>query len=85
MDQRRSSPTITGAPSSNESIAGDILYGADSIAAYLYGDAKQRRKVYNLIEADRLPHFRLGAMICARKSILLRWISVQENFAESEK
>lgn len=60
------------------SLAGDILYGADGIAAFLYGDGKLRRKVYNLVETARLPHFRLGAAICARKSVLLSWIGNQE-------
>lgn len=57
---------------------GDILHGADGIAAFLYGDAKHRRKVYNLVQTNRLPHFRLGGMICARKSALINWIKNQE-------
>ena len=60
------------------SLAGDVLYGADGIAEFLYGDSKLRRKVYNLVENARLPHFRLGAVICARKSVLLKWIETQE-------
>jgi hypothetical protein len=56
----------------------DILRGADGIAAFLYGNAKHRRKVYNLVETNRLPHFRLGAVICARKSVLHSWIMAQE-------
>jgi hypothetical protein len=60
------------------SLAGDILYGADGIAEFLYGDRKLRRKVYNLVETARLPHFRLGAVICARRSVLLEWIQAQE-------
>jgi hypothetical protein len=59
-------------------LAGDVLYGADGIAEFLYGDSKLRRKVYNLVENARLPHFRLGAVICARKSVLLKWIETQE-------
>jgi hypothetical protein len=60
------------------SLAGDILHGADGIAEFLYGDRKLRRKVYNLVETACLPHFRLGAVICARRSILLGWIECQE-------
>jgi hypothetical protein len=66
-------PGRTGGP-----LAGDILYGADGIAEFLYGDRKLRRKVYNLVETERLPHFRLGAVICARRSVLLDWIKSQE-------
>jgi hypothetical protein len=65
-------------PQTGASLAGDILYGADGIAEFLFGDTTQRRKVYNLVETCRLPHFRLGAAICARKSILLEWIHQQE-------
>lgn len=59
-------------------LAGDILSGANEIAEFLYGDRKHRRKVYNLVETDRLPVFRLGANICARRSVLLAWIAAQE-------
>jgi hypothetical protein len=73
-------------PSRNQpagSLAGDILYGADGIAEFLYGYSKLRRKVYNLVETERLPHFRLGAAICARKSVLLAWIEQQERDGEN--
>jgi hypothetical protein len=65
-------------PNPNAPLGGDILHGADGIAAFLYGNAKHRRKVYNLVETNRLPHFRLGAVICARKSVLHSWIKTQE-------
>jgi hypothetical protein len=58
---------------------GDILFGADQIAEFLYGDKKFRRRVYNLVETGSLPSFRLGASICSRKSVLLEWITQQEN------
>ena len=61
----------------------DILRGADEIALFLYGENRHRRKVYNLIETNRLPHFRLGSTVCARKSVLLGWIKAQENLNES--
>jgi hypothetical protein len=59
-------------------IAGDILYGADEVARFLFGDRKYRRRVYNLVEGNRLPFFRIGANICARKSTLRDWIVAQE-------
>jgi hypothetical protein len=71
-------PGTSATEQSTVSLAGDILHGAEGIAQFLYGDAKLRRKVYNLVEAARLPHFRLGAVICARKSVLLSWIEAQE-------
>jgi hypothetical protein len=56
----------------------DLLRGADAIAEFLFGDAKQRRKIYHLTETSNVPHFKLGSMICARKSVLLKWIEEQE-------
>jgi hypothetical protein len=71
-------------PQTASCLAGDILYGADGIAEFLYGDGKLRRKVYNLVATERLPHFRLGAVICARKSVLLSWIAKQEQAQSSQ-
>jgi hypothetical protein len=59
-------------------IAGDILYGADEIALFLFGDRKHRRRVYNLVDGNALPTFRIGVNICARKSVLIAWIATQE-------
>lgn len=66
--------------SSGITIADDLLHGAAAIAQFIFGDAKQRRKVYCLIESGRLPVFRLGG-ISARKSTLLAWIAIQEQRA----
>jgi hypothetical protein len=65
-------------------IAGDILYGADEIALYLFGDPKHRRRVYNLVQGNGLPVFRVGVNICARKSVLLAWIAAQEVLVKSD-
>jgi hypothetical protein len=56
----------------------DLLRGADEIAQFLYGARERRRKIYHLVATSKLPVFKLGAMICARKSVLLRWIKEQE-------
>jgi len=61
-----------------EEFAKDMLRGADEIARFLYGDPDQRRKVYHLVATSNLPVFKLGSMICARRSILLTWIADQE-------
>jgi hypothetical protein len=58
--------------------ATDMLRGADEIAHFLYGDPGFRRKVYHLVSSSHLPVFKLGAMICARKSVLLKWVESQE-------
>jgi hypothetical protein len=56
----------------------DILRGAAAIAGFLHGDEGKRKKVYHAIEKRRLPHFRDGLTICARRSTLLAWIAEQE-------
>ncbi|OJX78548.1 hypothetical protein [Magnetospirillum sp. 64-120] len=59
----------------------DLIEGADQIAIFMYGDAKKRRRVYHLAETSSLPVFRLGNILCARKSTLLAWIAEQEKAA----
>lgn len=56
-------------------LAADILRGADAIAAHL---GFPRRAIYHLVAKGRLPHFRLGDTVCARRSTLARWIEQQE-------
>jgi hypothetical protein len=58
--------------------AHDLLRGADEIAEFLFGDQKLRRQVYHLAASSTLPTFKLGSMICARKSVLLKWVEDQE-------
>lgn len=62
-------------------LADDILRGADSIASFIFGDRGSRRKVYYLAECTRIPVFRLGSVLCARRSVLLSWIATQESRA----
>jgi hypothetical protein len=59
--------------------AQDMLRGADAIAQFLYGDRELRRKVYHLVATSHLPVFKLGSMICARKSVILKWVGDQED------
>lgn len=61
-----------------DALAEDVLRGAEAIADFIYGDARQRRKVYHLAETSRLPIFRLGSVLCARRTVLLNWITEQE-------
>jgi len=59
-------------------LASDILHGAGAIAHFVYGDEKKRRKIYRLVAAGNLPHFRLGNTICSRRSVLLDRIKREE-------
>ena len=63
----------------------DILWGADEIAEFLFLNRKQRRKIYHLVETSRLPVFRIGSKICARRSVLIKWIEDQEKRSPGPK
>lgn len=65
--------------SASNELADDILRGADEIAEFIFGARGSRRKIYYLAETSHLPVFRLGAVLCARRSVLLRWIAGQES------
>jgi hypothetical protein len=56
----------------------NLLRGAKAIAGFVYGDEKMARKIFHLVATSRLPIFKLGSMICARRSVLLDWIKEQE-------
>lgn len=58
--------------------AEDLLRGAEEVAEFLYGSRALRRKVYHLASTSTMPTFKLGSMICARKSVLLAWVEAQE-------
>ncbi len=69
------------APQANDNdprFSDDLLRGASAIAEFIFGDAGQRRKIFHLAATSQLPTFKMGSMICARKSILLDWIAKQE-------
>ncbi|HEV2547012.1 MAG TPA: hypothetical protein VGU20_06735 [Stellaceae bacterium] len=62
----------------------DLIRGADAIGRFIFGDDPgARRKIYYLSSEakgdDKLPIFKLGAVICARRSTLLRWIAERES------
>lgn len=59
-------------------INSDLLQGAADIADFLFGDAGERRRIYHLAENSKLPVFRIGITLCARKSALVAWIEAQE-------
>ncbi|MDK4704296.1 helix-turn-helix domain-containing protein [Rhizobium sp. CNPSo 4062] len=54
-----------------EAPRGDLLMGADAIAAYL---GVTRRQVYRLVYDQIIPSFKLGGTVAARKSSLTKWM-----------
>lgn len=59
-------------------LGGDMLRGAEAISEFLFGTATDRRKVYHLASTGVIPCFNLGAIVCARKSVLMQWVAEQE-------
>jgi hypothetical protein len=59
-------------------LSSELLRSASAISTYLYGSPDFRRRVYHLVSTSRLPVFRLGSLICARRSTLDRFIVAQE-------
>lgn len=62
-------------------LADDLLHGAETIAEFLFGDKEGRRRVYHLAATSKLPVFRLGSVLCARRTVLIGWIRNQERRA----
>lgn len=65
----------------DKKLSDDLLRGADAIAEFVFGSASHRRKVYYFAsgaKACRLPVFRMGSVLCARKSSLVTWVEQQE-------
>ena len=65
--------------------ADDLLRGAEMVAEFLYGDRALRRQVYHLAATSNLPVFKLGSTICARKSVLVKYIEDQETRRANDK
>jgi len=59
----------------NDNGAGDLLLGADAIAAYL---GISRRQVYRLVYDAVVPSFKAGGTVAARKSSLTKWMADAE-------
>jgi hypothetical protein len=67
----------------DETIAEDLLIGGDAIAGFWHGEPtnKNRRKIYNARVKSRLPIFKVGGRLVARKSQLRAEIARREQSA----
>ena len=58
----------------------DLLYGVESIAAYL---KMTRRQVYHLHDQGHIPTFKVGGKVCARPTALAAYFAAQEAAARA--
>jgi len=58
----------------------DLLYGARAIAGFL---GIKERAAYHLIETRRIPFFKIGKTVCARRSTLAAKIAELEEAGSS--
>lgn len=63
----------------------DILHGYRAIALHCRGNEGEWRAINHLCKTGRFPHFHEGARICARKSVIDRWVALQEIYAMQGK
>jgi hypothetical protein len=68
-------------PDPTYTLAEDILHGAKAIAVF---GGWTRRQVYHFVSRG-LPVFRMGSILCARRSSILAWIELQERSSDSTK
>jgi len=68
--------------STGQELAGDLLFGAAAISQFVFGRKSERRKIYNLGETGALPLFRLGRVLCARRSSIEATIAKREQQAK---
>ncbi|KQT49028.1 hypothetical protein ASG43_07830 [Aureimonas sp. Leaf454] len=61
--------------SNDNSPVGDLLVGANAIAAFL---GCTRRQAYRFVYDGLLPSFKLGGTVAARRSTLTRWMADRE-------
>ena len=74
-------PPATGPPE----LADDLLMGAAAISTFMFGAADQRRRIYWMADVGQLPVFRIGSILCARKSSILKTVELHESAAITER
>lgn len=69
----------------------DLMRGADAIRRFMFGEAADERQaeantrsVYHMASKRQLGLFKLGGVLCGRKSTILAWIQEQERNTRSK-
>ena len=67
----------------------DVLYGAKAIAGYVFGDEAKWSRIIDMNRRLNVPHrfpmFYMGATLCARRSVIDRWIEERELAANDNR
>jgi hypothetical protein len=63
---------------SEQAAIGDLLYGAAAISRFVFGNEEDRRKVYCLANSGSIPTFKMGAVLCSRRSSIAAAIAEKE-------
>lgn len=79
---------LLGANATTLPLGDDLMRGADEIRRFMFGEAADQkqadadtRAVYHLASKRQLGLFKLGGVLCGRKTTILRWIEQQEQAA----
>lgn len=65
-------------PDNDNSLATDLLVGVTAIAEFT---GMKPRTLYHLASKRAIPTFKMGDLVCARKSKLIAFIEAQESAA----
>jgi hypothetical protein len=72
---------VKGVRMSEQATIGDLLYGAAAISRFVFGNEEDRRKVYCLANSGSIPTFKMGAVLCGRRSSIAAAIAEKERVA----
>jgi hypothetical protein len=78
-------PAVISRDAIEPPLADDLLTGAAAIARFVFGDESERRRVYWLADTGHLPVFRIGSILCARKSSILKAVELHERAAIAQR
>jgi hypothetical protein len=67
-----------------DDLANDLLFGADAIAEFLFGNREKRRRVYHLNATGQLPLGKMGETLIGRKSTLIKHVAKGERTAAAK-
>ena len=55
----------------------DLIFGAEAIALYIYGDVAKAPTIYKLRTHSNVPVFRFGGRLCLSVSRYQQWLDTQ--------